>query len=102
MIPNFIRATSRAAATYRRASGAELNACAVSLAPPPEDARLERRRIETGRGDAVLARAVLDEAVGNAAVEDRQADARGREALAHGAAGAARHHVLLERDDRAV
>src|SRR6185312_17425434 len=81
------------------ASGAPF---AAPVRPPGLDGREQAREIEPRRDETVLARAVLDETVGDPDVEQRHLESLGSEQLAHSRSGASGHDILLERDDRAV
>src|SRR3954447_7888322 len=70
--------------------------------PPACDRRLDCRAVETGERQAILARAVLDEAVGNTEIQSRYGVSVGSEAFDDRAAGAARDDVFLDSDQRAV
>ena len=79
------------------AARTSLRAGQILLDLPRETGGVEAREHE-----AVLARAVLDEAVGNADAVHEALDARRGQALVHRAACAAGDHVLLDRHDALV
>src|SRR5690348_17035613 len=65
-------------------------------APPALNAAGQSGRIDSGGGQAALTRAVLDEPVGDAKLQQRQLQPLGGKQLRHGRAGAAGDRVLLD------
>src|SRR5436853_2778694 len=70
--------------------------------PPAFDAAAEARRIEAGGREAAVARAVLDEAVGDSQLQQRDLHTLGCQQLAHGGAGTAARRILLDGHDGTV
>src|SRR5262249_47114056 len=64
------------------------------------DRTLDRRRVEPGLREQLLAAAVIEESVGEAELQDRRGHAVRREELGDAAAGTAGDRVVFDRDER--